>query len=93
MPQTISCNFSQLQIETIRSNARAYLQERFGDGYVVHGSEWAVTETVQESQGACGLRILPMGVSVNPTDFLRGEGFVYFDTMTLKPISLAYFLE
>ena len=93
LPEPFSCDFSQTQNETIRFNAGAFLQQKFGDGYFNHGSKWAVTRRVVEVQGRCGVRIVPMDVSTNPDDFLRGEGFVFFNPTTLEPFDVEYFLE
>lgn len=89
--EPVSCDFSDVEIEQIRANARSLLRQELGEDFVYYNTDDSVSDLIQNSNTACGVYISPNGVAADGGTLVHGDGLVRFDPRTLKPIEIAYF--
>ena len=78
------CQQTPPRLAELRANVLSFLEADLGAAFVYYSDETSVTSHIFHSRDGCRIYIVPS----DPTDggtLLHGDGFVYFDHVTLEP--------
>ena len=84
-PAEDHCQQTSARLAELQSNVREFLEVDLEETFVYYDDDRSVTSQMYQAKDGCRIYIFPYGDPGDGTSLLHGDGFVYFDPVTLEP--------
>ena len=84
-PAEDRCQQQPARLAELKSKVRDFLEVDLEESFVYYDDDRAVTSQIYQAEDGCRIYVFPYGEPDDGTTLLHGDGFVYFDPVTLEP--------